>query len=89
MPHQSGMVARQGERTAIWLSLSGEEAEDKLRQGGFLSFADEGLTIGHTKQTLISGIPVIIHRKSATIWSIGIGRSYVSYFINWLKSVCE
>ncbi len=72
-----------------WLSLSGDEAEDKLRQGGFISLADGGLTIGHPKRTLIAGIPAIIHRKSASVWTIGIERSYASYFINWLRSVCE
>lgn len=72
-----------------WLSLSGEEAEDKLRQGGFVSFAEGGLSIGHAKRTLIGGIPVVIQRKSTTAWTLGIERSYASYFINWLRSVCE
>lgn len=69
-----------------WLSLEGEAAEDALRQGGFISLANDGLPAGCARRTLMSGIPAIIHRKTAIKWMIGIERSYASYFSQWLKS---
>jgi heterotetrameric sarcosine oxidase gamma subunit len=69
-----------------WLSLEGEAAEDALRQGGFISLANEGLAAGCARRTLMAGIPVIIHRKTAIHWMIGIERSYALYFSDWLES---
>ena len=69
-----------------WLSLEGEAAEDALRQGGFISLANEGLPPGCARRTLMAGIPAIIYRKTAIKWTIGIERSYASYFSDWLKS---
>ncbi|MBT4932394.1 MAG: hypothetical protein HOL66_00865 [Rhodospirillaceae bacterium] len=46
-----------------WLSLEGEATEDALRQGGFISLANEGLPEGHANRTIMAGIPAIIHRK--------------------------
>ena len=72
-----------------WFSLNGKEAEDKLRHGGFISFTERGLAVGHAKRTLIAGIQVIIHREFTATWTVGIERSYAPYFINWLRCICE
>lgn len=70
-----------------WLSLEGEVAEDVLRQGSYISLAAEGLPAGHAKRTLVAGIPVIIFRRAATRWVLGIERSRARYIVEWLQTL--
>jgi heterotetrameric sarcosine oxidase gamma subunit len=69
-----------------WIELSGKAVEDTLRQGGFISLASGGLQEGHAKRTLIAGISTVIHRNTAMTWTLGVERSRVQYFTDWLLS---
>jgi heterotetrameric sarcosine oxidase gamma subunit len=71
-----------------WIELSGKAVEDTLRQGGFISLASGGLPEGHAKRTMIAGISIIVHRNTATDWTLGVERSRAQYFTDWLLSAC-
>ncbi len=70
-----------------WFSLTGEQSEDLLRQGSFISLSKGGLPVGCAKRTPINGIATILYREDDLTWLIGVERSRATYFHHWLDSL--
>ncbi len=70
----------------FWMSVSGEGAEDLLRQGGFLSVEETGFQVGSMKRTPIAGIPLLVWRQAPTDWRLGLERSRASDFVDWIRA---
>jgi heterotetrameric sarcosine oxidase gamma subunit len=70
-----------------WFSLKGDSAVDFLKQGGFLSLAQNGLRAGHAKRTMIAGIPAILCHEDPSHWLVGVERSRAAYLHGWLTSL--
>lgn len=70
-----------------WLSLAGVNAENLLRQGGFLTLAPTGFPVGQAKRTMLAGLPAVILRDGSESWRIGVERSRAAYFLNWLQTL--
>lgn len=70
-----------------WFELAGDRVEDTLRQGGFITFEPGGLPLRYAKRTLIAGISVLLLTVAESVWHVGVERSRVGYFIEWLESL--
>jgi heterotetrameric sarcosine oxidase gamma subunit len=69
-----------------WLELTGSGARELLTEGGFLSLERDGLAAGRAKRTLIAQIAVVLVHESESVWLVGVERSRVRYFVQWLSS---
>jgi len=70
-----------------WFSLGGDNAENLLKQGGFISLAKGGLPVGHTRRTRIASIPIIVSREKSDDWLVAVERSRARYFHNWMQNL--
>lgn len=69
-----------------WLSLDGDDVEELLKQGGFVTLADGGLATGHARRTRLCGIAVVLYHAAPTRWLVAVERSRARYFLDQLGS---
>jgi heterotetrameric sarcosine oxidase gamma subunit len=69
-----------------WLELCGRQSASLLKQGTFISLERNGLSIGHSKRTQITGIPVVIVREAEAVWLLGVERSRARFFADWVTA---
>lgn len=69
-----------------WLELSGPGADGLCKRMGFMSFEFGGLPVGHVKRTLLAAVTVVIARRTADIWWLGVERSRTRYLVDRLAA---
>jgi heterotetrameric sarcosine oxidase gamma subunit len=69
-----------------WIEISGAQAIDVVREGGFVSLEQQGLAVDHAKRTVLAGVPVVVVRSSVSAWLLGVERSRAPYFAEWLRA---
>lgn len=69
-----------------WLELSGPGAGGLCKHMGFMSFEFGGLPAGRVKRTLLAAVTVVIVRRTADIWWLGVERSRARYLVDRLTA---
>jgi len=69
-----------------WLELSGPGAGALCKMMGFVSFEFGGMPVGRIKRTLLAAVTVVILRRTAGIWWLGVERSRARYMVDRLTA---
>ena len=69
-----------------WLELSGARATVMLCQMGFLGLKGKEIPANSARRHTLGHVPVILQRLGRDHWRIGVERSRVGHFCNWLES---
>lgn len=68
-----------------WLELNGEDPQQLLRRGAFVSLDHPGgLPVGRSKRTIVADVAVIILRPDAQRLLVGVERSRSRFLRDWL-----
>jgi len=85
--HDRAVLASRYSDHYRWFELAGDQVDDTLRLGGFITFEPGGLPLQYAKRTLIAGVSVLLETVSENVWHVGIERSRAGYFLEWLESL--
>ena len=69
-----------------WLELSGPRATLMLRRMGFLGLQGREIPVDGARRQVLGHVPVVLHRLGQDRWRIGVERSRVGHFCNWLET---
>lgn len=69
-----------------WLELSGPCSTALLGRMGFLGLQGRGIPVAGARRQLMGHVPAVIHRLGENHWRIGIERSRIRHFRDWLES---
>jgi len=70
-----------------WLELSGPRATVMLRKMGFLGLQGKEIPIKGARRQTLGHVPVVLLRMDQDLWRIGVERSRIQHFCDWLESV--
>jgi heterotetrameric sarcosine oxidase gamma subunit len=69
-----------------WLELSGPGSTALLGRMGFLGLQGRGIPVAGARRQLLGHVPAVIHRLGEDHWRIGVERSRIRHFRDWLES---
>jgi heterotetrameric sarcosine oxidase gamma subunit len=69
-----------------WLELTGLNSAAILRRMGFLGLQGRPIPVAGTRRQLLGHVPVFIHRLGDVHWRVGVERSRIQHFRDWLES---